>query len=125
MKPALLVILCLLVVGCIKTSVQPVDHTVRPAQSPDSVALLLEEPDRPYTVIATVRSRSSAVFDSFKDMREKMVAEAAMLGGDALILGSESTTSTPIFNTVGFVMSETKNLTAEVIVFERPTGPRG
>jgi len=119
MRPSLLIPICLLAVGCINTSVQRLDQAARPAGSPDSVAVLLEEPDQPYTVIAVVKSSSSTVFDSFDDIRKKMIAEAAALGGDALILGPESKHSTPIFNTVGFVNSERKDLTGKVIVFDR------
>jgi hypothetical protein len=109
--------------------VQLLDQAVRPAQSPDSVAVLLEKPDQPYTVIAVLEASTSTVVDSFDDLRRKMIAEAALLGGDALILGPESSRSTPIFNTVGFVMSERKGLAGEVIVFEsaarRPTDKAG
>ncbi|NIM48011.1 MAG: hypothetical protein GTN78_00420 [Gemmatimonadales bacterium] len=119
MRPALPISVCLLAVGCISTNVQRLDQAVRPARSPDSVAVLLEKPDQPYTVIAVVKSSSSAVFDSFDDLRKKMIAEAALLGGDALILGPESKKSTLIFNTVGFVQSEWKDLAGEVIVFDR------
>jgi len=122
MRRALLTSVCLLALGCINTKVQLLDQAVRPAQSPDSVAVLLEKPDQAYTVIAVVKSSTSTVFDSFDDLRRKMIVEAAMLGGDALILGPESSASTPIFNTVGFVMSERKDLTGEVIVFDRTTG---
>ena len=114
---------CLLAVGCISTNVKLLDQATRPARSPDSVAVLLEKPDQPYTVIAVLKSSSSTVFDSFDDLRRKMIAEAAMLGADALILGPESSSSTPIFNTVGFVMSERRDLTGEVIVFDGAAGP--
>ncbi len=119
MRPALLVSFCLVAIGCINTNVQRLDHALRPARSTDSIAVLLEKPDRPYTVIAIVESSTSTAFDSFEDLRQKMIAEAASLGADALILGPEKTKSTPIFNTVGFVMSVSKDLTGEVIVFDR------
>jgi hypothetical protein len=123
MRPALLISFCLLAVGCINTNVQRLDRALRPARSPDSVAVFLEQPDQGYTVIAVVKSSSSTVFDSFNDLRKKMLAEAALLGGDALILGPESTKSTLIFfPTVGFVHSDRKDLTGEVIVFDRPPG---
>ncbi len=119
MRPSLLIPVCLLAVGCINTKVQRLDQAVRPAASPDSVAVLLEEPDQPYTVIAVIKASSSTVFDSFDDIREKMIAEAAALGGDALILGPEAKKSTIIFNTVSFVNSERKDLAGKVIVFNR------
>jgi hypothetical protein len=119
MRPSLLIPVCLLAVGCIKTNVQRLDHAVRPAGPPDSVAVLLEEPDQPYTVIAVIKSGSSTVFDSFDDIRKKMIAEAAALGGDAVILGPEEKKSTIIFNTVGFIKSDRKDLAGKVIVFDR------
>jgi hypothetical protein len=119
MRPLITIPLCLLAAGCIGTNVQLLDQAVRPAQSPESVMVLSETPDQPHTVIAIVESSSSTVFDSFDDLRSRLITKAAMLGGDALILGSESKKSTPIFNTVGFVMSERKALEGEVIVFER------
>ncbi|MDH4045948.1 MAG: hypothetical protein OEW06_15990 [Gemmatimonadota bacterium] len=118
---------CLLTVGCINTNVQRLDPAPRPARSPDSVIVLFEKPDRPYTVLAVVTSSSVAVFDSFDDLRRKMIAEAALLGGDALILKPESTTSTFIHNTVGFVQSDRKETVGEVIVFQdarRPSSTR-
>jgi hypothetical protein len=122
MRPLLTIPVCLLAVGCINTNVQLLDHAVRPAQLPDSVAVLSETPDQPYAVIAVVKASSSTAFDSFADLRDRLIAEAAMLGADAVILGPESKTSTPIFNTVGFVMSERKALEAEAIVYERSAG---
>ena len=119
MRPPLLVLACLLSFACINTSVQQLDQALRPAQPTEAVVVLTEEPDQPYTVIAVIQSRSSAVFDSFDDLRREMIAEAASLGGHALIVGPESKKSTPIFNTVGFVMSETKGVSGEVIVFDR------
>jgi len=104
--------------------VQQLDLAPRQARSPYSVAVLSETPNQPYTVIAVVESSSSTVFDSFDDLRKKMIAEAALLGGDAVILGPEVKKSTLIFNTVGFVQSERKELAGQVIVFEhnRSTG---
>ena len=119
MRSMLPLFLCLVAAGCVNTSVRLLDNAPRPARSPESVAVMSEEPEQPYAVIAVVKSSSSAVFDSFDDLREQLVSAAARLGGDALILGAESKTSTPIFNTVGFVMSERKELQGDVIVLER------
>jgi hypothetical protein len=71
--------------------------------------------DQPYTVLAVVSTRSSTVFDSFDDLRAALVARAALLGGDAVILRSRSTKTTPIFNTVGFVVSEQRIMVGDVI----------
>lgn len=54
------------------------------------------------------------MFDSFDDLRNEMVAEAAKLGGDALILGPEATDSEFIFTGTAMVQSDTRRLSAEV-----------
>ena len=109
----------ILVVGCINTSVQTLDHEVRAARSPESVAVLLQKPQQPYTVIAIIEANTETVFDSFGDMRNEMVAEAAKLGGDALILGLKATDSEFIFTGAAMVQSDTRRLSGEVIVYER------
>lgn len=119
MKRWLGIPICILAVGCINTSVQTLDHEVRAARSPESVAVLLEKPAQPYTVIAVIEANTETVFDSFDDMRNEMVAEAAKLGGDALILGPEATDSEFIFTGTAMVQSDTRRLSAEVIVYER------
>jgi lipopolysaccharide export system protein LptA len=110
---------CILVAGCINTSVQRLDHAVRPARSPDSVTVLLEEPQRPYNVIAVIEANAKTVFDSFDDLRKAMVAEAAKLGGEAVILVSESTDSEFVFTGNAMIESDQRNLIAEVIVFQQ------
>ena len=124
MRPVLAVSVCLIAAGCISTNVRRLDQSVRPTVSPDSISVLSEKPDQPYAVIAVVKSTGKSAFDSFDDLREQLIVEAARLGGDALIVGTESKSSTPIFNTVGFVMSESKQLDGEVIVFDRGAAGR-
>ena len=108
---------CILVAGCVNTSVQRLDQVVRPARVPDSVTVLLESPQRPYEVIAIIEANAKTVFDSFDDMRKAMVAEAAKLGGEAVILVSESTDSEFIFTGNAMIESDQRNLIAKVIVF--------
>ena len=110
---------CCLVLGCVNTSVQQLDHTVRPVRSVDSVSLLLEKPEQPYTVIAVIDAKTGTVFDSFDDLREEIAAEAAKLGGEAVILGPESTDTAFIFTGISMIQSDTRKLTGEVIVYER------
>jgi hypothetical protein len=116
MRRALLISLCLLVFGCVSLKVQRLDEVVRPAQPPESVAVLLEEPDRPYTVIAVVESSFDGALKGFDDLRREMIAEAAQLGGDAVIIGPESKKTGVIFvpNPIYF---DKKKLTGEVIAF--------
>lgn len=119
MRQSIGLLVCMLVVGCINTSVQRMDQAVRPARSPDALAVLHEEPQQAYTVIAVIESSSGTVFDSFDDLRRGMVAEAASLGGDALILGPESTHSEFIFTGTAMIQSDTRSLTGKVIVYLR------
>ena len=109
---------CLLLAACVSTSVQQVDTTVRAPRSIESVEVLEEAPSRAFKVIATIEAGSDLVFDSFNDIRGEMVAEAAKLGGDALILGLEATDSEFIFTGTAMVQSDTRRLSGEVIVYE-------
>jgi len=117
MRSILGIAICLLAVGCVSTNVQRLDDEVRPARSPDSVALLLESPEAPYTVIAVIESKGKSIFDSFEDLRDEMIEEAARLGGDALVLGGEATDSNFLLTGTAMIQSDTKKLRGEVIVF--------
>jgi hypothetical protein len=109
---------CLLAAGCVSTSVQRLDLTARPARPPDAVTVLLEAPPRPFTVIAVLESRGETVFDGPADLRKKMLLEAARLGGEALILGRESTDSEFVFTGLGMIQSDRKRMTGVVIAFD-------
>jgi lipopolysaccharide export system protein LptA len=119
MQKWLVVSVCLLALGCVNTSVQHLDQSVRQARSADSVSVLLEKPEQPYIVIAVIEANSGTVFDSFDDLRQGLLAEAAKLGGEALILGPESTDSEFVFTGTAMIQSDTRKLTGEVIVYER------
>ena len=119
MRHWLAVSVCVFAVGCINTSVQHLDHAVRPARSPDSVTVLLEKPLQSYSVIAVVESNTGTIFDSFDDLRKEMIAEAAKLGGEALILGPESTDPEFIFTGTAMIKSDKRSLTGEVIVYDQ------
>jgi len=123
MRRWLLTSVGLAALGCVSTHVQHFDQVIRPARSPDSVNVLLEEPDQPYTVIAVIESRGESVFDSFGHMRDAMVAEAAQLGGDALLLAQQVTDETFILAGTALIKSDRKRLTGKVIVFgQAPSG---
>lgn len=108
----------LVTAACVSTSVQQMDTDVRSARSPEAVAVLVEAPDRPYTVIAVIEGSSDLVFDSFDDIREKMVVQAAELGGDALIVGRDSTVTRFILTGTAMIQSDSRRLLGEVIVYE-------
>ncbi|MCL7959871.1 MAG: hypothetical protein M8861_06740 [marine benthic group bacterium] len=110
---------CLLLAACVSTSVQQVDTTARAPRSPESVEVLEEAPSQAYTVIATIEAGSDLVFDSFDDIREKMVVQAAELGGDALIVGPDSTETRFILTGTAMIQSDSRRLLGQVIVYDR------
>ena len=120
MRTWLALSVCMLTVGCLSTSVHRMDEVVRPPRSPDSLTVLLEKPQRPYTVIAIIESNTETVFDSFDDLRRAMVAEAAKLGGEALILGPEATDTDFILTGTAMIQSDKRGLRGEVIVYVTP-----
>jgi hypothetical protein len=110
--------IALVVGGCVSTSVRQMDTTVRSPRSLDAVAVLEEAPSRAYTVIATIEAGSDLVFDSFDDIRDEMVVQAAELGGDALIVGPDSTETRFILTGNAMIRSDSRRLLGEVIVFD-------
>ncbi len=117
MKSALRIAVCLIAVGCVKVKVQPMDEVVRTARSPDEVEVLVAEPEQPYMVIAKIESSFDGAIKGFDDLRREMIAKAAELGGDALILGPESKKSGVIFVPTPIFYDE-KKLTGEVIAYK-------
>lgn len=117
MRASIAVLACLLGAGCASTHVQRLDESVRPAREPETVAVLTEAPQRPYTVIAVIASKSGSAFDSFHDLRREMVAQAAKLGGDALILGPEATDEEFILTGTAMIRTEERRIRGQVIVY--------
>lgn len=119
MRTASAISMAYLAIGCVSVDVARLDDIPRPQGSPESVLVLSEEPDRPHTVIAVIESKTGAVYQGFDDLRQKLIVEAAALGGDAIILGVEGKESTMLITATGQIHSEEKKLTAKVIVFPR------
>jgi hypothetical protein len=117
MRRALFMFLCVVAVGCVTSQTLRLDPDVRPARAPESVLLLEKAPEQPYAVIAHVESQANVVFKGFDDLRARIVDQAAKLGGDAVIVGPESTETEFIILTTGMIPSERKKLAGEVIVF--------
>jgi len=112
--------LAFLATGCVTAEVLQMDQVVRPERSPNSIVVFREEPQRPYTVIATIDTRGETVFDGSDDLRRRLIIEAAQIGGDAVILSPESTESNLILLPTGFLISsDRKELSGKVIVFSR------
>lgn len=110
-------VVALLLASCVRAEVRRLDEAPRPERPPDAVELLFEAPDRPYTVIAVVESRTDAVFRDFDDLRVRLRAEAAKLGGDAVILGDETSDGTLLITATAQIHSEQKSLSGKVIVY--------
>lgn len=99
----------LLVAACIKVDVVTVDPQPHAERQPDSIKVLGQEPDEPYTVIAIVSvSSSNRGLDA---LTARLVEEAARLGGDAVLLDTSSLERE----------GSHRQLTGKVIVF-RQTG---
>jgi hypothetical protein len=117
MRRASFIPLCLAAAACVTAQTLRLDPAVRPAPSAESVLVLEQAPEQPYRVIARVETKAGNVFKGFVDLRLRPIEQAAQLGGDAVIVGPESTTTEFIILTTGMIPSETKKLTGEVVVF--------
>lgn len=119
MSPFRLIPLAVVLVaaGCGSMDVLQLDTTLRPKTYPDSVRLIAQEPQQPYTVIALVSATASGflVF-SRKSARTRLLEAAARLGGDAVLLGTGSLTRV---GTGGESGGTVLQLSGQVIVFER------
>ena len=98
--------------GCAYTNVLRLDSMVRPQTHPDSVRLLAQEPQQPYTVIAIV-SAGSAGWPFEGIPRTRLLKAAARLGGEAVLLDNASLT------VVSSGESTQQRLTGKVVVFRR------
>ncbi len=121
MNPRATVAVIIAALGCASANVMRLDNTVRPATSPDSIALLLEEPNRPYTAIALIEVSDESWGLSLETLRDKLLDEAATLGAHAVILTQKSTQSggvlVPVGNTWFLANTEERRLVGKVIVF--------
>lgn len=117
MRSTLPIAACVLVAACVKIRVEQTDPLPRPARSPEAVEVFVGEPERPYLVIARLESSFDGAAKGFDDLRLKMIAKAAELGGEGLILGPESKKSGVIFVPTP-IFFDKKKLTGEVIVFK-------
>jgi hypothetical protein len=103
-------------IGCTRADVLRLDQTLRPRTHPDSVRLIAQEPQQPYTVIALLSVRVDPFLGSQDDGRKRLLKEAARLGGDAVLLGAGSLTRV---GTGGEYGGSQLLLTGKVIVFDR------
>jgi hypothetical protein len=117
MKRILVPLIVLWVSGCMGVDVHRIDSQLRPQRPPDAVEVLTEAPEEPYTTIAVVEASTGAVFRGFEDLRRRIIAEAARLGGDAVIIGEESKESGVLLTGTAQIHTEEKKLSGRVIVF--------
>jgi hypothetical protein len=104
-------------IGCTtRADVLRLDPMPRPQTHPDSIRLLAQEPQQPYTVIALLSVRVDPFLGSQDDGRKRLLKEAARLGGDAVLLGAGSLTRV---GTGGEYGGSQLLLTGKVIVFDR------
>lgn len=104
-------------IGCTtRADVLRLDQALRPQTHPDSVRVIAQEPQQPYTVIALVSVRSDPVLGSQDGARRRLLKEAARLGGDAVLLGAGSLTRVGSGGEYG---GSELMLTGKVIVFNR------
>lgn len=93
-----------------RTSIVRLEPTRRPPTPVQAVRILGQEPEQRYTVIAFVSvSQGLAWRSSDQRFIRHLARQAAKLGGDAVLLGTES------FGQRG----DARQLTAKVIVFTR------
>lgn len=87
---------CTSAVACTSAGILRLDQMPRPRTNPDSIQLLAQEPQRPYTVIAIVTARTEVAGgvlgtgDRVAPARKRLLKEAARLGGDAVLLDNGS-----------------------------------
>ena len=88
------------------TNTLRLEPTVRSPTRVDSVRVLGQEPQQPFTVIAFVSVSPNWVRAGNERLARRLAREAAKLGGDAVLLGTDSFTHSGV-------------LTGKVIVFDR------
>lgn len=126
MRPLLWVLAVLALSSCAPTSdVMRVDNVTRGATDPKSIQVLLEDPAKAYSTIAMVKISDDGWGRSLEELKAAMLKEAAKLGGDAVIVGTETKNAGAVFVPIGNmyygVDSTEKVLVGKVIVFkDRP-----
>jgi hypothetical protein len=111
--------------NCASSDVMHLDSTYRPPKDVSKIEVFLEAPTQEYKIIAVVVASSEGWENvGLEDLKNKLVSEAANLGGDAVIIGTETVGSAgtvfiPIGNTLVGSNVENKKLMGKVIVFKQ------
>jgi hypothetical protein len=109
----------LVATGCVQAEILRLDSAPRPQTQPASVRVLGQEPGQPYDVLAIVTVHGGR--RGLEGLRERLVKEAALLGGDAVLVGAGSLTHVGGGDTSGTVLQ----LSGKVIAFKREAPPAG
>ena len=123
MRCLALLLLVLATVGCAATSdVMRLDNTVRAPTQLSEVVVLVENPSRPYSVIAMVEVSDQGWCLSLDELNQSMLKQVAALGGDAVIVGMGTSQSSgsiivPAGNTYVSVDDVERKLTGKVVVY--------
>lgn len=122
MRCLVLFVLVLATVGCTTAAdVMRLDNTDRTPTLLSEVTVLVEQPSRPYSVIAMVEVSDQGWDLSLEELKQSMLNEAAALGGDAVIVGTSTSKSgaafVPIGNMYYGVDEVEKKLLGKVIVY--------
>ena len=121
----LIVAAAIVAFGCATADVMRLDSEVRPPKSPAAVQLLLEQPSMAYTAIALVEVSAQGWGLKLETLRTKLVAEAAKLGGEAVILSRRTSNAgsmlMPVGNQFFNVPLTESGLVGQVIVYRKST----
>ncbi|PYP58462.1 MAG: hypothetical protein DMD40_05155 [Gemmatimonadetes bacterium] len=82
------------------------DPSLRPQTTPQSIRLIAQEPARPYLVVAIVSTRGAV-----DRARQRLIKEAARLGGHAVLFDSSSLTR------IGGDEGQEPQLTGKIIIY--------
>lgn len=117
------VLVAVTLMACATSDVMRLDSVSRSPRSPTSVQLLLEQPTTPYTAIALVEVSDQGWELKLESLRNKLVAEAAKLGGDAVVLSRRTSNAGSVLMPVGNqfynVPFTEKHLVGQVIVYRK------
>jgi hypothetical protein len=97
--------------ACTTVDILMLDTSLRPQTSPQSIRLIAQEPTRPFAVVAIVSAHGD-----METARQRLIKEAARLGGHAVLLDNSSLTRIPDRE------STEQQITGKVIVFTDSSG---
>jgi hypothetical protein len=116
------VVVCSILAGCVTSDILRLDSENRPAKDLSELQLLMEEPEQRYKFIAMITVSDEAWGLPLEKLKTRLLSDAALLGGDAVIVGIESHDAGTIFSPIGYsyfgANIEEKQLLGKVIIFE-------